>query len=181
MTDLRTLARGVKAPPDLVTIVAIDDGMVKRGSPYPLARTDLANIIDAIAQKNPKLIAVDLLLVDRGTADGDAALAKSFATRPPVLAAAAIFSETSQPVTAGSDGPLGRLPKADRFLQPLKLFADHAQVGIANVATTESWNSLRGPNAVSDAGPGRVVARAARCGDRDRQTADDRAVPTQIR
>ena len=86
----------------------------------------------------PKLIAVDLLLVDRGTADGDAALAKSFATRPPVLAAAAIFSETSQTVTAGSDGPLGRLPKADRFLQPLKLFADHAEVGIANVATTES-------------------------------------------
>jgi adenylate cyclase len=138
LTDLRMLGRGVKAPPDIVTIVAIDDGMVKRGSTYPLARTELANIIDVIAQLKPRLIAVDLLLVDRGTADGDAALAKSFATRPPVLAAAAIFSETSQPVTAGSDGPLARLPKADRFLMPLQLFADHAEVGIANVATTES-------------------------------------------
>jgi adenylate cyclase len=138
LTDLRMLARGVKAPPDLVTIVAIDDGMVKHGSTYPLARTDLANIIDAIARLKPKIIAVDLLLVDRGTADGDAALAKSFATHPPVLAAAAIFSEASQPVTAGSDGPLARLPKADRFLLPLQMFADHAEVGIANVATTES-------------------------------------------
>ena len=138
LTDLRMLARGVRAPPDLVTIVAIDDGMVKHGSTYPLARTDLANIIDAIARLKPKIIAVDLLLVDRGTADGDAALAKSFATHPPVLAAAAIFSETSQPVTAGSDGPLARLPKADRFLLPLQMFADHAEVGIANVATTES-------------------------------------------
>jgi adenylate cyclase len=138
LTDLRTLARGVKAPPDLVTIVAIDDGMVKHGSTYPLARTDLANIVDAIAQLKPKIIAVDLLLVDRGTADGDAALAKSFATHPPVLAAAAIFSETSQPVAAGSEGPLARLPKADRFLLPLQMFADRAEVGIANVATTES-------------------------------------------
>ena len=138
LTDLRTLARGVKAPPDLVTIVAIDDGMVKHGSTYPLARTDLANIIDAIARLKPKIIAVDLLLVDRGTADGDAALAKSFAARPPVLAAAAIFSETSQPVEAGSEGPFVRLPKADRFVLPLPMFADHAEVGIANVATTES-------------------------------------------
>ena len=138
LTDLRTLARGVKAPPDRVTIVAIDDSMVKLGSTYPLARTDLASIIDAIAQLNPKVIAVDLLLVDRGTADGDAALAKSFATHPPVLAAAAIFSETSQPVTADGDGPLVQLAKADRFLLPLQMFAEHAEVGIANVATTES-------------------------------------------
>ena len=138
LTDLRTLARGVKTPPDRVTIVAIDDSMVKLGSTYPLARMDLANIVDAIAQLKPKVIAVDLLLVDHGTADGDAALAKSFATHPPVLAAAAIFSETSQPVTAGSDGPLVQLAKADRFLLPLPMFAEHAEVGIANVATTES-------------------------------------------
>src|SRR5436305_5223656 len=122
LTDLRTLARGVKPPPDLVTIVAIDDGMVKRGSSYPLARTDLAHIIDAIAQLKPKIIALDLLLVDRTTADADAALAKALAAHPPVLAAGAIFTETSQTVTADSDGPLARLPKADRFLQPLPLF-----------------------------------------------------------
>ncbi len=138
LTDLRTLVRGVKAPPDMVTIVAIDDGMVKRGSTYPLPRKDLASIVDAIAQLRPKVIAVDLLLVDRGTADGDAALAKSFAARPTVLAGAAVFSETRQPVAAGGDGPLDRLPTADHFLLPLQSFADRAEVGIVNVATADS-------------------------------------------
>ncbi|MFX8539161.1 CHASE2 domain-containing protein, partial [Acinetobacter baumannii] len=57
LTDLRTLARGVKAPPDLVTIVAIDDTVVKRGGHYPLARADLARVVDAVARFEPKLIA----------------------------------------------------------------------------------------------------------------------------
>jgi len=138
LTDLRTLARGGKAPPDLVTVVAVDDGMVKRGSTYPLARDDLANIVNAIGQLKPKVIVLDFLLVDRTTTDGDAALAKAFAAHPPVLAAAAIFSDTRQTFPADGEGPLARLPKADRFLQPLPLFADHAEVGIANVATTDS-------------------------------------------
>ena len=35
-----------------------------------------------IAKLEPKVIAIDLLLVDRGTDDGDDALAKSLAGRP---------------------------------------------------------------------------------------------------
>ena len=50
MTDLRTLARGARVPPDLVTIVAIDDTLVKQGGSYPVARADLARIVDAIAK-----------------------------------------------------------------------------------------------------------------------------------
>jgi adenylate cyclase len=144
LTDLRTLVRGVKVPPDIVTIVAIDDGMVKRGGAYPPSRSDLARIIDAIAQLGPKVIAVDLLLVDRGPADGDAALANSLAAVPTVLAAAAVFPETSQPIAADSGGPLSRLPRAERFLLPVQAFADQAEVGIVNVATDRSGT----PNAV---------------------------------
>lgn len=144
LTDLRTLVRGVKVPPDIVTIVAIDDGMVKRGGAYPPSRSDLAKIVDAIAQLGPKVIAVDLLLVDHGPADGDAALANSFATVPTVLAAAAVFPETSQPIAADSAGPLSRLPRAERFLLPIQVFADQAEVGIVNVATDRSGT----PNAV---------------------------------
>src|SRR5258708_20568303 len=72
--ELRTLARGVQVPPDFVTIVAIDDAVIKQGRIYPLARTDLARIVDAIARLRPKVIAVDLLLVDRGNEDVDEAL-----------------------------------------------------------------------------------------------------------
>src|SRR6266513_1420674 len=125
MTDLRTLARGVRVPPDFVTIVAIDDTMVEQGGSYPLARIDLARIVDAIARLQPKVIAIDLLLVDRGSDDGDEALARSLAGRASVIAAAAVFAQASQSIAA-ENGPLARLPRAERFLLPLKRFADHA-------------------------------------------------------
>src|ERR1700712_3969222 len=138
MTDLRTLVRGTRVPPDLVTIVAIDDTLVKQGGSYPVARADLARIVDAIAKLAPKVIAIDLLLVDRGTEEGDDALAKALAGRPIAIAAAAVFPEASQSLPAENDGPLARLPRAEKFLLPLQKFADHAEIGIVNVATDRS-------------------------------------------
>ncbi len=138
-TDIKTLGRGRRAPPDVVTIVAIDDNAVKWRGVYPLPRTDLAKIVDAIALLQPKVIAIDLLLVDNGAADADEALANSLAERPAVIAAAAIFPEASQSISGDSDWrPLARLPMAERFLLPLKKFADHAAIGIANVATDQA-------------------------------------------
>lgn len=144
LTDMRMLARGAKPPPDLVTIVAIDDGIVNLGGTYPLPRMEIAKIVDAIARLRPKVIAVDLLLVDKGPVEGDAALAKSLQARPTVLAAAAVFPETMQP-SAESDGPLARLPAADRFLLPLPAFTEHAEVGIANVMTGQTGTPLSVP------------------------------------
>ena len=48
--DIRTLVRGVRVPPDLVTIVEIDDAVVKQKGVYPLSRSDLAKMVDAIAR-----------------------------------------------------------------------------------------------------------------------------------
>ncbi|WFU43987.1 adenylate/guanylate cyclase domain-containing protein [Bradyrhizobium sp. CB82] len=145
LTDLRTLVRGVRPAPDLVTIIAIDDAVVKRGGRYPLPRADLARVVDAVAQFNPKVIAVDLLLVDRGAGLGDAMLARSLAAGPTVLAAAAIFPTASDTVATSSEGPLAALPQAERFLLPLPAFADHAEVGIVNVATGQSGSPLSIP------------------------------------
>ena len=144
LTDLRTLARGVTTPPDLVTIVAIDDAIVKLGKTYPLPRSEIAKIVDAIARLEPKVIAIDLLLVDKGPADGDEALAKSLEARPTVLAAAAVFPDKLQQSAQG-DGPLGNLPAADRFLLPLPALADHSEVGIANVTTGQTGTPLSVP------------------------------------
>ena len=138
MTDLRTLVRGTTVPPDQVTIVAIDDALVRQGGIYPVARGDLAKIVEAIATLKPRVIAIDLLLVDRGTDEGDDALAKSLAGRPTAIAAAAVFPEASQSLVAENDGPLARLPRAAKFLLPLKKFADHAEIGIVNVSTDRS-------------------------------------------
>src|SRR4051794_6978884 len=134
LTDVRTLFRGARVPPDQVTIVAIDDALVKQGS-YPLPRAELAKIVDAVAGHNPKVIAIDLLLVDRGTEESDEALAKSIAGRPVVIAGAAVFPEARQELAAENDGPLAQLPRAEKFLLPLQKFADRAEVGIVNVAT----------------------------------------------
>ncbi len=136
MTDLRTLARGVRVPPDFVTIVAIDDAAVKKAGSYP--RIDLARLIDVIARLQPKVIAIDLLLVDPGTDDGDEALERSLAGRASVIAAAAVFTQASQSVAAEKDGPLSGLPKAERFLLPLKRFAEQAEIGIVNMTTDSS-------------------------------------------
>jgi adenylate cyclase len=145
LTDLRTLVRGAQPAPDLVTIIAIDDTVVKRGGRYPLPRADLARVVDAVAQFKPKVIAVDLLLIDRGAGLGDAMLARSLAGGPTVLAAAAIFPAASDTVAKSSEGPLAALPQAERFLLPLPAFADHAEVGIVNVATGQSGSPLSVP------------------------------------
>jgi adenylate cyclase len=145
LTDLRTQVRGVKRPPDLVTIVAIDDTVVKRGGSYPLPRADLARIVDTIVQFKPKVVGIDLLLVDRSAAIGDATLAHTLATGPMVLAGAAIFPSASDTVVPSNDGPLAVLPLAERFLLPLPAFADHAEVGIVNVATGQTGSPLSVP------------------------------------
>ena len=144
LSDVRTLTRGIKAPPDVVTIVAIDDTIVKLGGAYPLPRAEIAKIVEAIARLEPKVIAIDLLLVDKGPADGDAALAEALTATPSVLAGAAVFSNIVQP-SAADDAPLARLPQADRFLLPLPPLVDRAEVGIANVTTGQTGTPLSVP------------------------------------
>jgi adenylate cyclase len=138
MTDLRTLIRGQRAAPDLVTIIAIDDQTARQEGGYPIPRASLARIVDTVASFGPKVIAVDLLLVDPGPEAGDEALARSLSRSNSVIAAAAVYAESKQWMTAEGDGPLARVPNADRLLQPLKRFTDVAAVGVANVVTESS-------------------------------------------
>jgi adenylate cyclase len=138
LTALRMVARGERPAPELVTIVAIDDDTVARTGAYPLHRADLAAIVDGIARFKPRIIALDVLLLDRGNNSGDAALALAFDKSPTVIAAAAVFPETRQSIAADEADPLARLPRADRFLLPLNTFTDHAAVGVANLIKDKS-------------------------------------------
>lgn len=134
LTDLRTLARGRIKPPDLVTIVAIDDAIVEEEKSYPLPRATLARIIDKIAEFGPRAIAVDILLLEPGPGEGDRLLAEALRNRPSIVAAAAIFPASGETL-ADADGPFGRVPIADQFLLPMPVFAEAAATGIVNVAT----------------------------------------------
>jgi adenylate cyclase len=135
MTDLRTAIRGQKPAPGTVTIVAIDDEVVRQEGSYPLARATLARLIDKITELNPKVIGIDLLLVDPGPEDGDHALALSLGRSTSVLAAAAVFPEGQQRIETNPDDPLSSIPSAQRFLLPTKPFVDAAAVGVVNVST----------------------------------------------
>jgi adenylate cyclase len=190
MIDLRTLVRGPRVPPDLLTIVAIDDATATQKGNYPLARIDLAKIVGAIARLRPKIIAVDLLLIDKGADDGDEALAISLAERPTVIAAAAVFPQASQSVVAGNDeGPLALLPRAEKFLLPLQKFADHAQIGVANVATDQNGTPrsipmlFRTNDRIEMSFPLRVAALAIGKEpviEPDRLILDQRSIPTDV-
>ncbi|MRG58159.1 CHASE2 domain-containing protein [Phyllobacterium sp. SYP-B3895] len=135
MTDLRTVIRGQKPAPDVVTIVAIDDEVVRQTGSYPLARAKLAELIDAIAALKPKVIGVDTLLVDPGPAEGDQRLVQSLAKAPVVLAAAAVFPQGQQLTQNDAADPLSGVPDAERFLLPLPVFGDVAATGVVNVST----------------------------------------------
>jgi len=188
-TDLRMQARGERAAPDLVTIIAIDDEVARREGSYPLARGDLARVVDAISQFEPKVIAIDLLLVDHGQGAGDASLARAFDKRPIALAAAAIFASAKQSVASTDDDPLARLPRADGLLLPHKLFADHATIGIANVTTDQSGTPravpmlFRSSDRVEMSLPLRVAALATGSDpviEANRLLLGGRAIPTDI-
>jgi adenylate cyclase len=146
LAGYRLILRGVRTPPDLVTIVEIDDAAVRRLGGSPLTRFDLARIVETVVRMKPKVIALDFLLVDKGPADGDDALANSLGAASTVIAAAAIFSRSRQviPVQDEQD-PLSGLPKAEGFLLPLKVFADQAQVGIVNMTRDQTGTPVAIP------------------------------------
>ena len=98
LTDLRLLSRGERPAPDLITIVAIDNDTAAKKGGYPLPRAELAGIVEAIARLAPRVIAIDLLLLDHGSDAGDAALAAALEKQSSVIAAAAVFPE---PVAVG--------------------------------------------------------------------------------
>jgi adenylate cyclase len=143
LTDLRLLARGERPAPDLLTIVAIDDDTAASRGGYPLPRVELAGIVEAIARQAPRVIAVDLLLLDRGNEAGDAALAQALKRYPGVIAAAAVFPDAVQSIEPADSDVLARLPRAEKFLLPLKTFSDNAATGVVNL-TTDSSGTPRG-------------------------------------
>jgi adenylate cyclase len=138
LTNLRNVLGGSRQPPDVVTIVAIDDETSRQAGRYPLPRASLAKVVDAIAALKPKAIGLDMLLVDPGTEADDAALAQSLKQTNAVLAAAGVFPESRQRVAEDSEEPVARIPSALQFLEPQQRFAEAASYGVVNVQTDKT-------------------------------------------
>ncbi|MGO4436381.1 CHASE2 domain-containing protein [Rhizobium sp. RAF56] len=138
LANFRTVLRGPRRPPDIVTIVAIDDATVDEAGGYPLPRAALASIVDTVAKLRPKALALDLLLVDRGPEAGDQALADALRLGRSVIAAAAVFPESLQELSAAGGDPMSSLPNARELLLPQRRFTDVAAIGVVNVETDKA-------------------------------------------
>jgi len=167
MVDLRTLVRGVRQPPPDVLIVAIDDETVRHEGKYPLSRGTLARLVDRLTAAGASVIGLDILLLDQGDEDQDAALAASLSGGPAVIAGAAVFSAGSQQTPALDSGALYGVPIADSFVQPLDRFARQAAVGVVNVATDFAGTPRLAPlvfrtaNRIEASFPLQVASRAS--------------------
>ena len=135
LADLRFLVQGQRPAPDVMTIVAIDDRTVQDVGSYPLPRAVLARLVTELADRQPKVIALDLLFVDPGSAEGDRLLSEALREAPAVLAAAGVFAGSLQSLRADEQGDLDRVPVAQQLLMPFSGLADAAAVGVVNVAT----------------------------------------------
>jgi signal transduction histidine kinase len=77
--DLYFRQRGPQQPSEAIVIVAIDDATLAEYGPLPLERSRLAQGIAALREAQPALIALDLLLTDRGDEEADRALEAALA------------------------------------------------------------------------------------------------------
>lgn len=87
LLDLRFQLRGARPPPENVVIVAVDERAVAEIGAYAPLRAALARALDSIAAGGPRVLAIDVLLVDETEADAE--LATALRQAGPVLLAVA--------------------------------------------------------------------------------------------
>lgn len=138
LADLRFLLQGPRPAPDSITIVAIDEEIVQEAGAYPLPRATVAQIVDRLASLKPRVIAIDVLFVNPGHPEGDAALVAALGKAPSVIAAAGIFDGSVQTISASADNALEEVPSPRNLLLPLKSLSEVAAVGAVNVHTDAS-------------------------------------------
>lgn len=94
LLDLRFRLRGPLPPPESVVIVAVDEQALDRIGAYQPLRAALAKALATIAAAGPRVIALDILLVDPTGAD--ATLAGAIGDAAPVLLAVGTTGSSEQ-------------------------------------------------------------------------------------
>lgn len=102
-----------------IVLLAIDDRTASKYGPLPLNRRTLATAMQVLAEAQPRVLAVDLLLPEPGDAAADEALALSLRRYPRLILGAAL----------DSDGQ----PQAS-WIDPLPAFASQATVAHVHAA-----------------------------------------------
>lgn len=147
LLDLRFLLAGPRPAPESVVVVALDDETIREAGAYPLPRGVLARLVRAIAERRPRAIGLDVLLLDSTQEEADAALEAALAQARPVLAGAAVFARGSaEPYGEGAAG----LPVAERVLRPLDRFRAGTGLGHVNLAADRNGTPRHLPLLIAD-------------------------------
>lgn len=166
LTDLRFLVTGPRPAPAEVAIVAIDEATVAQAGAYPMPRAFVARLLRAMTPHAPRAVALDVLFLDPGPPEADAALAAALADLPAVIAMAASFPRDGSEHRAAL-GPLTGLPVAERVARPAAPLRGSAESGLVNVATDHGGTPRHVPLVVAAEGallpslPLRAASRAA--------------------
>src|SRR5262249_24814124 len=99
-----------------VALVLIDDASLAQQGRWPWSRTQLAKLVRAVSQEQPKAIGMEVLLSENEDEQNDAELTRAIAAAPNLVLAAKI-----------STSPTGSL-----WIDPLPRFA-HAASGVGHV------------------------------------------------
>jgi signal transduction histidine kinase/CHASE2 domain-containing sensor protein len=90
--DFTMRVAGPVSPEAPITIVAIDEESLNEGN-WPWPREKLAELVKGVARSRPRVLALDIVLDDPGSEEGDAALAQAIAQNPSVVLPARIVTE----------------------------------------------------------------------------------------
>ena len=97
--DVLVRTRGALVAPDDLVIVAIDEASLERFGRLPWPRTVLANVLDKLAEAQPRAIALDVLFSEATNEKDDAALAAAIQRAGNVIVAAQLVSEGERRAT----------------------------------------------------------------------------------
>ena len=135
--------------PDVV-VVDIDRAALARFGPWPWPRRRMADLVAAVADGRPAVLALDILFAgqDRFSPDGDAALARALSMVPSVLGfvldtATSGIDLRATPILSRNPVSLPGLWRANAVIGPTKPVADAAQGMGALVAAADADGPIR--------------------------------------
>ncbi|HEY8381233.1 MAG TPA: adenylate/guanylate cyclase domain-containing protein [Microvirga sp.] len=159
LLDLRFLIAGPRTPSIDIVVVALDDATVREAGRFPLPRATIAELVRALARLDARAIGLDILFIDPGPPEDDAALAAALRDARAVIAAAGLFRPAAAPVSG--------LRAVAEVIRPVEPLRDAAAFGLVNVATDHAGTPrhvpllLRYGDEVLPSFPLRLAARAA--------------------
>ena len=133
--DWRFRLAGPSPPPHSVVIAAIDDETVRDAGVYPPPRDVLAKIIRGLAERNPRAIAVDIALLEKGDAAADEALAAALRSTKTIVAAIGLFERSGARNNKQLLTDLSKVAHPSNVLWPASAFRAASKVGVVSFAT----------------------------------------------